>query len=52
MSAMTFACIAVLAVVGLAIYAIHRKASLKVTSKAPGKFEGGGKVSSVASHSP
>jgi len=39
MSAMTFACIAVLAIVGLAICAIHRKASLKASVKAPGKFE-------------
>jgi hypothetical protein len=39
MSAITFACIAVLAIVGLAVYAIHRKACLKVSAKAPGKFE-------------
>lgn len=39
MSAITFACIAVLAIVGLAVYAINRKASLKGSVKAPGKFE-------------
>ena len=38
MSAITFACIAVLAIVGVAVYAIHRKASLKVSAKAPGEI--------------
>jgi uncharacterized membrane protein YsdA (DUF1294 family) len=41
MSAITFACIAVLAIVGLAVYAVYaidRKASLKVSAKAPGEI--------------
>ena len=34
MSLMILACIAVLAVVGLALYAIHRKVGLKVSARA------------------
>jgi hypothetical protein len=38
-SVMTLACIAVLAIVGLAFYAIHRKVGLKVSARALRQFE-------------
>ncbi len=39
MSVMVLACIAVLAVAGLAFYAIHRKVSLKFSARALRQFE-------------
>ena len=39
MSVMVLACIAVLAVAGLAFYAIHRKVSLKFGARALRQFE-------------
>jgi hypothetical protein len=39
MSAMILACIAVLAAVGLALYAVHRKVALKLSARALRQFE-------------